>query len=399
MKLRRYLAKDMRQALRQVREEQGPDAVILSSRKTPEGVEVVSAIDFDADAPVETSVVQQRAPAAPAAPIAATANAFDFAGAMDQASRVTASESSGVGEELKTLRRMLETQVATLAWNDLTRRAPVQTELLKDLTQLGLSQDLAAELVSQLPARYELAEAQRMSLALLSRRIAVLDERWLERGGRVAFVGPTGVGKTTMLAKLAARWVLRHGPRGLALISTDSVRIGAQDQIQTLGRLLGTPAIALDSTANLSEALTHLHDRKLILIDTAGLGQRDVRLSAELSHLAAIPDLESTLVLAASAQAGALEETVTRFAVAQPRSCLLTKLDEAASLGGSVSTLIRAQLPLAYTSEGQRIPEDLHVARAHQLIARAVELARRSGASADEDLLRRRFGGVAHALA
>jgi flagellar biosynthesis protein FlhF len=395
MKLRRYLAKDMRQALRQVREEQGPDAVILSSRKTSDGVEVVAAMDFDADAPVETSVVQSRVQATPPQ----ISNGADFAGAMEQASRGNEKDSDVVGEELKTLRRMLETQVATLAWNDLARRAPVQTELLKDLTQLGISQDLAAELVAQLPTRYELAEAQRMGLALLSRRIAVLDERWLERGGRVAFVGPTGVGKTTMLAKLAAHWVLRHGPRGLALISTDSVRIGAQDQIQTLGRLLGSPAIALDGAADLSATLVHLTDRKLILIDTAGLGQRDASLSTELGYLAATPGIESTLVLAASAQAGALEETVTRFAVAQPQSCLLTKVDEAASLGGSISTLIRAQLPLVYTSEGQRIPEDLNLARAHQLIARAVELARRSGASADEDLLRRRFGGVAHALA
>jgi flagellar biosynthesis protein FlhF len=366
----------------------------LSSRKTPDGVEVVSAIDFDADAPVETSYVQQRIET-PAAPV----NNFDFSGAMEQASRAAENDGGAVGEELKTLRRMLETQVATLAWNDLTRRAPVQTELLKELTQLGISQDLAAELVSQLPARYELAEAHRMSLALLARRIATLDERWLDRGGCVAFVGPTGVGKTTMLAKLAARWVLRHGPRALALISTDSVRIGAQDQIQTLGRLLGAPAISLDSAADLPQALAHLNDRRLILIDTAGLGQRDARLDSELGHLAQIARLESTLVLAASAQAGALEETVTRFAVARPQTCLLTKIDEAASLGGSISALIRAQLPLVYTSEGQRIPEDLHVARAHQLIARAVELARRSGASADEDLLRRRFGGVAHALA
>jgi flagellar biosynthesis protein FlhF len=391
MKLRRYLAKDMRQALRQVREEQGPDAVILSSRKTAEGVEVVSAIDYDTNAPAETTYVQDRVEAAPS-------STFDFTGAMQQVSRATESDVA-VSEELKTLRRMLETQVATLAWNDLARRAPVQTELLKDLTQLGLSQDLAAELVSQLPARYELAEAHRMSLALLSRRIATLDERWLERGGRVAFVGATGVGKTTMLAKLAARWVLRHGPRGIALISTDSVRIGAQDQIQTLGRLLGAPAIALDSAADLAEALAHLKDRKLVLIDTAGLGQRDARLSTELEFLAQTPGVESTLVLAASAQAGALEDTMTRFALARPQSCLLTKIDEATTLGGSISTLIRAQLPLVYTSEGQRIPEDLNVARAHQLIARAVELARRSGASADEDLLRRRFGGVAHALA
>src|SRR5690606_12190697 len=146
-------------------------------------------------------------------------------------------EHTDVNEELRTLRRMLETQLATLAWNDLTRRAPVQTELLKQLSAFGLGQDICTEVVAQMPAKGELAEAQRLALALISRRIATLEERWLEQGGVVALVGPTGVGKTTLLAKLAARWVLRHGPRQLALITTDCVRIGAQEQIHTLGRL------------------------------------------------------------------------------------------------------------------------------------------------------------------
>lgn len=433
----------MRQALRLVRDEQGPDAVILSSRRITGGVEVVAAIDYDASEGVDTygrdsqealsanaaferSIAQQpqataqasfqnayqasaqsqsfasvqpqatRAPQAPAAEADFAALAQRLAGGSMQFAQPT----SDVNEELRTLRRMLETQLATLAWNDLSRRAPVQTEVLKQLTVLGLAQDLAAELVTQLPARLELAESQRLALAMLSRRIEVSDERWLDNGGVVAMVGPTGVGKTTLIAKLAARWVLRHGTRDIALISTDSVRIGAQEQIHTLGRLLGVPAYAIDGPAELADLLEHLEGHRLVLIDTAGLSQRDPRIGDELQVLANASDrLETCLVLSAAAQAGAIEESVERFAAAQPLTCVLTKLDEATSLGGSISMLIRSRLPLAYVSDGQRVPEDINPARAHQLIARAVELSRKAGAEADEDLLRRRFGGVAHALA
>ncbi|WP_116811843.1 flagellar biosynthesis protein FlhF [Steroidobacter cummioxidans] len=529
MKIKHYRAADMRTALRQVRDAQGPDAVILSSRRVPGGVEVVAAIDYDGeDAATEQlaagmssaqsglvdtygadrraaqaqsdrevaspasvraqhdpalfgSVSKSRAPAQSAAAIERSVpmNEYmseraeltrQFAGERSQAaqkqvnersqvanqymaadddaeghlasrypvdgragrvSRNTSSNNrapsndrtryaveaepardvdlsqidliganSDVNEELRTLRRMLETQLATLAWNDLSRRSPIQTELLKQLTQLGLAQDLATEIVTQMPTRLELAEANRLALALLARKIQTTGERWMDGGGVVALVGATGVGKTTLIAKLAARWVLRHGPRDIALISTDSVRIGAQEQIQTLGRLLGVPAYAIDGAAELADALDHLGDKRLVLIDTAGLSPRDPRLEQELTLLAAASKrIETTLVLSAAAQAGAIEEAVQRFAPAQPTTCMLTKLDEATSLGGAISTLIRARLPVTYVSEGQRVPEDLTPARAHQLIARAVDLSRKSGASADEDLLRRRFGTVAHAIA
>ncbi|PZN32915.1 MAG: flagellar biosynthesis protein FlhF [Proteobacteria bacterium] len=458
MKIKHYRAPDMRQALRQIREVQGPDAVILSSRKIPGGVEVVAAVDYDfEDAPAgghATGGVQPsdavrptpdeapragagaslfQAAAAPAraaealtgAPAMAPGEDEDFAvlarRMMSAEARVAGAPAhepglpgmsgdapahgaqaadSVLGEELRTLRRMLETQLATLAWNDLTRRAPLQTELLRQLTVLGLAHDLAAELVAQLPSRLELAEAHRLALGAIAQRIAVMPERWLDAGGVVALVGPTGVGKTTLMAKLAARWVMRHGPRQLALVSTDAVRIGAQEQVHTFGRLLGVPAYAIEGASELGGLLDHLGDRRLVLVDTAGLGPRDAGLAAELAALAAAsPRLETALVLSASMQAGVIEQTLEGFAGARPTSCVLTKLDEAVSLGGAISALIRTKLPLAYLSDGQRVPEDLSPARAHQLIARAVELARKSGAAADEDLLTRRFGAVAHALA
>jgi len=414
MKMKHYRAPDKRQAQRQVREAQGPDAVILSSRNVPGGVEVVAAVDYDAAGVDTYGRTEESAPEAAAprpaprnAPFAvapsATAAAHDVEDFATLAARLASASSepeSSVNHELRSLRVMLETQLATLAWNDLSRRAPLQTELLKQLTLLGLNHELCMELVAQMPARLELAEAQRLALASIARRIAVVEERWMHSGGLIAMVGPTGVGKTTLIAKLAARWVMRHGTRQVALISTDAMRIGAQEQMHALGRLLGVPAYSVEATQELPDLLDELGERRLVLIDTAGLSQRDAGLAKELTTLrCASANLETCLVLSAAAQAGAIEQTLECFAPAQPASCVLTKLDEATSLGGALSALLRSRLPLAYLSDGQRVPEDLSPARAHRLIARAVELSRKAGASADEDLLRRRFGAVAHVLA
>jgi flagellar biosynthesis protein FlhF len=395
MKIRRYVAKDMSVALKQVREQQGPDAVILHTRRIGEEVEVVAAIDFDPEN--FANDVQEQ-------PSAAKSGGYDFASAMSRTQESAQQQSSAprhdMSNELNALRRMLETQLSVLAWNDLTRRAPVHAEVLKTLTTLGISSSLAAELVSQLPARMELAEAQRLALAILAQRIPTASERWLKQGGMVAFVGPTGVGKTSAIAKIAARWVLHHGPRELALVCADNSRIGAHEHLQSIARLLGAPCYSVDSLGDLPGLLGDLQRRKLILVDTAGFSQRDARLVEELGTLARAGDrLEIALVIAASSQAGAIEQTVERFASLRPASCVITKIDEAASLGGALSALVRAQLPIAYISEGQRVAEDLHPARGHRLVARAVQLARASGAAADEDLLSRRFGGIAHGLA
>jgi flagellar biosynthesis protein FlhF len=313
---------------------------------------------------------------------------------------VAAPASDTTGAELKTLRRMLETQLAQLAWNDLTRRAPAHVEILRELTEIGIGPDLSDYILKQLPEKVELSAARRFAISGLSQYLRVTGDRWLENGGRVAFIGATGVGKTTTLAKLAVRWVLRHGPRDLALVGCDTVRIGAQDQIQSLGQLLGVPVYTPDTFESLPTLLSRLNDRhRLILIDTPCSSLRDAQLASRLSVLSnCASQLETALVLGASTQAGALEETVKRFAPANPASCVLTKLDEAASLGGALSALIRARLPVSYLSEGQRVPEDLRPARSLELVSAAVRLAKASGAAADEDLLRRRFGKTAHAI-
>ena len=389
MKITRHTARDMRQALRAVREQLGPDAVILSSRRTGEGVEVTAAMDFDAE--------QLASGATPAIPLPAPSVPAPSARAP---SPDPTPASQAMGEELKTLRRMLETQLAQLAWNDLARRAPVHTEMLRELTEIGIAHELAAEVMTHVPGGVELTQARRLAIAFLAQCVLVTGDRWLENGGRIAFVGPTGVGKTATLAKLAVRWVLRHGARDLALVAGDNVRIGAHDQLQALGRLVGAAVYPLEDFAGLPKLLARIGRHRLILIDTPGSSQRDALLAGRLAGIAAAGrELHTTLVLAASTQAGAVAETVQRFAPAQPTSCVLTKMDEATSLGGMLSVLVRAHLPISYVSEGQRVPEDLRPARALELVSSAVRLAQTNGAIADEDLLRRRFGELAHAIA
>ncbi len=302
-----------------------------------------------------------------------------------------------MNHELRIMRRMLETQLEQLAWNERTRRTPVIAEMLRELTEMGIAQDLAERIGEQLPADVDLSSARRFAIAGLSQYLRTAGPRWQDDGGRVALVGATGAGKSTTLAKLAVRWVLRHGARDLALVAADTVRIGAQDQLQALGQLLGAPVYAPDGFAGLPVLLAQLSRFRMVLIDTPGTSVRDPQLASRLTVLAnSASQLESALVLPASMQAGAMDEAVKRFAPANPSCCLITKMDEAASLGGVLSVLIRTRLPVAYVSDGQRVPEDLAPARALDLVSQAVQLARTNQASVDEDLLRRRFGRKTH---
>src|SRR6187455_156385 len=417
MRIQRYIAKDMRSALGQVREAMGPEAVILSTGTIGDQVEVVAAIDVEvarefaaprgaapltqnetiehmplrrASSQLSEALVPKvtAAPAAPAASVAAPA-------ASAQAAQTA--EHSELASEVKDMRRMLEAQLATLAWNDMSRRSPLQAAMLKELAQLGITQDLAGSLARKIPPNLNFSAARRFALATIARTVQVTGDRWLETGGRIAFAGPAGAGKTTLLAKLAARWVLRHGPRRVALVSADAMRIGAHEQMHMLGRLLGVTAHTVYDVAELPELLDALSGQQLVLIDTAGASPRDPDLARRLRLLDQSKSrIETSLVLPASIQAGAIEEAMKLFAVARPQSCVITKVDEAVSLGGVLSALVRHKLPVAYVSDGQRVPEDLQPARAHSLVSRAVEIASRNGATADDEVMQRRITGATH---
>ncbi len=412
MRIQRYIAKDMRSALAQVRDAMGPEAVIISTGTVGDQVEVVAAIDVEVarehaaprGAPQVTRAENILSTGEPAPMRRASSQLSEalvpkaaLAEAKAPAPHAPPAQHSELANEVKDMRRMLESQLATLAWNDMSRRSPLQAAMLKELAQLGITQDLSASLARKIPADLSFSAARRFALATIARTVQVTGDRWLETGGRIAFAGPAGAGKTTLLAKLAARWVLRHGPRRVALVSADAVRIGAHEQMHMLGRLLGVTAHTVYDVAELPELLDALSGQQLVLIDTAGASPRDPDLARRLRLLSqAEKRIETSLVIPASIQSGAIEEAMKLFAVARPSSCVITKVDEAVSLGGVLSTLVRHKLPVAYISDGQRVPEDLHPARSHTLVSRAVEIASRSGATADDEVMQRRLSGGTH---
>jgi len=420
MRIQRYIAKDMRTALAQVREALGPDAVILSSGRVGSDVEVVAAIDMEVARAAERAPLaryqEPRAEAAhaaeprpesqPAEPrnaeLLTRRSSSQLSPEIVPAPMVVAAEAApraagqdALASEMKDMRRMLESQLATLAWNDMSRRSPVQAAMHKELAQLGITQDLANSLIHKIPRELSFSAARRFALATIARTIQCTGDRWLEQGGVVAFAGPAGAGKTTLLAKLAARWVLRHGPRRIALVSADAVRIGAHEQMHMLGRLLGVTAHNIYDVSELPELLYELRGCQFVMIDTAGASPRDPELARRLRLLNQMQaSIQTALVLPASTQAGAIDEVVQRFALAQPSACAITKVDEAVSLGGVLSALVRHKLPAAYISDGQRVPEDLQPARSHALVSRAVEIATRNGSSADDEVMQRRISGA-----
>lgn len=422
MKIKRFFAPDMRQAIRKVREEQGADAVILSNRKIDGGVEIVSAVDYDEaliDNALERSEAAAQARQAESATPAAAPQSKPIAAQHHQpqaqpaapARPQTASPPSAVRpsavqwsqdpaivsmkDEIKQLRGLLEHQLAHLAWNDLKSHHPDQASLLARLNSLGMKPVVAQALADRVSGFDDLEQAWRTVLNLFAQSIPVTNDDILDQGGVVALVGSTGVGKTTSVAKLAARFALRHGQRRVALVTTDSYRIGAHEQLLTYGKILGVPVHVAADHEELQQVLKGLMDKHLVLIDTAGMSQRDIRLTEQFATLAhtGMP-IKTYLVLSATAQAPVQEETVLAFRDVELDGCILTKVDETASLGGTLSVISEQQLPLAYIADGQRVPEDMQPARPHNLVHQAAELLKGEDWNPGDAVLAERFGGV-----
>lgn len=450
MKIKRFVAKDMRTALAEVKEFLGPDAIILSNKKVAGGIELVAAVDPEAapaKAPAENkAAVTAAAPAAaserlnlvvdddteaapadslrellarqmikqqkaqPAAKVPAdnkltaasradtpispllykthakttperqnpvvTAPIAELSKLQQEQFKQMQQQFDAVRTEMQSMKQLLQHQVSGLMWQDLSRREPIRAMIIDKLCELGLSEPIADQLACFMPEDIADGDAWDCALDLLAGQLTTTNDDLMRRGGVVALVGPTGVGKTTTVAKLAARFARLHGADSVALITTDTFRIGAFEQLATFGRIIGCPVKQVHDHEELSLLLTQLQQRKLILIDTAGMSQRDLRLAEKLSALMhnSRVKIRSYLVLSATSQTRVMQEAVEHFKRIGLSGCIFTKLDECLSLGEIINVAIQNALPVSYLTNGQRVPEDLEAAQAKALVAQAEQL-------------------------
>lgn len=442
MRVKRFFAADMRSAMKLVRDEMGAEASIIANRRVAGGVELTAALDYEAPrltpptpgldlelkktqeriisaraslqdgerpsdgpsvnrqlfgdsmrqaaeqgSPVARDLLERlhserAAPAAPAEPAARTAP-------------VANDDFDAMRSEIAGLRDMLESQLGGLAWGQVNQHQPRQASLWRRLVHLGLPPELCKELLAKVADVTDVRQAWRLLLAHLAQGIPALREELIDQGGVIALVGPTGAGKTTTLGKLAARYVLKHGSQSVALVTMDTYRIGAHEQLRTLGRILNVPVRVVDEQNSLNDVLEEFSNKRLVLVDTAGLQAQDPQLRGQLSELAAQGTRISTLlVLAATSQYRVLKAAWHNYRSCSPVGCILTKVDEAATLGEALGLAMEQRLPVAYVADGQRIPDDLARGVGHQLVSRAVGLA--GNEMAADQTMADVFAGILH---
>lgn len=455
MNVRKFIAANARDALKKVKETLGNDAIILSNRGVPGGVEIMAVAARDmamivptvsSDAPIPSrqslagehnegddyrvslgqaraQVAQRSGEAKPSAEISRprtqvnvavpakennaplvnaaiprtgalrspefTRSGMSTAAVMpnpekansEQATRVPSSTTRRaeadvvpfeVMEEIRSLRKIVEQHLAGFAWGETARSQPVKTEILRQMLDAGFSPQFAREMLGDLPSEMSATEAMAWVKGAADRslRTIAVEDDIVDRGGIYALVGPTGVGKTTTTAKLAARCVLRHGPSKVALITTDGYRIGAHEQLRIYGRILGVSVHLVKDALELRQTLAELQNKHMVLIDTMGMSQKD-KLVPELTDMLAGCAVQRLLLLSSTSRGDTLDDVVRAYQGDGLAGCILTKIDEAASLATALDVIMRHGLRLSYVSNGQRVPEDLHLPNRGYLLHRA----------------------------
>ncbi len=458
MKVKRFFAPDMRQAMRRVRDEIGADAVIVSNHRVAGGVEVVAAHENDYEvAQQEFSRTKAKTRKRQEQIDVLTKGGSDLASELQKARMQIASAQTQDGqkndasgpvnrqlesddEDLRTilaslkqrqkekadsahqnymrgpmvgesdlgvdlqeelsisavetpesasegLIRSMQDEIAQLK-NLLSQQVvaaraapsvPSKPPLQRKLELLGVSEKLSSHLLASMEMDISPDKAWKHALSRLSDSIPVLGDDFIDRGGMIAFVGPTGVGKTTTIGKLAARYVLKYGSSSLALVTTDTFRIAAHEQLRTFGRILDVPVRVVDATNSLDEVLHSLKNKRLVLIDTAGLNAQEPHSEAQLEMLESVTlRLKKLLVVSCSSQRRVVEQAFNAYQRLGLNGCVLSKMDESGSLGEAISLIVEKRLPVTYVTDGQRIPDDIDVAQKHELVSRAVITAQRA---------------------
>lgn len=458
MNVRKFFGSSTRDALRQVRDALGADALILSNRKVDGGVEIMAVADGEMDVLTYQNPIHHRAPQpaphhaerqpqqpaigaetiaailhrrqtgsvgptqAVRAPVFETVHpAADRMAAdpheelaptysrpaiareviappvqqpadpLPDPYRLSRNESmpdagaapasamadpavAELAREVKRMRSLLEGQLSGFAWGELARKDPLKAELLRAMFGAGFSPVLARKLIDALPKGLDFDKGIKWLKAAVTHNLRVVEPGAdvIERGGIIALVGPTGVGKTTTVAKLAARAVLKYGAQNVALLTTDSYRIGAHEQLKIYGRILNVTVHAVKDEAELELTLADLQRSHLVLIDTVGMSQRDRRIAEQIEFLCGRGSrVRRHLLLPATAQGVTLDDIVRAYRGSGMDGCILTKIDESPSLAPAIDCLVRYGLDLHYVTNGQRVPEDLHLANAAYLVDRA----------------------------
>ncbi|QJQ96574.1 MULTISPECIES: flagellar biosynthesis protein FlhF [Halomonadaceae] len=409
MSVRRFVAANSRDAMRQVREALGDDALILSNRQTEGGVEVLAlaeeahdrmteSVERPAMRPTPARLAATYPSSAPAAALPARSISSQVTAPSSEASDF-ASLSQRLLGEMQEMRDMLTRQHRPVA----PQAADPLARLRQRLWIAGVGPRLTNELLESLPRELNEGDAQQDDLLrdqwlqrqLVARLTVPGDEAALfEERGVIALVGPTGIGKTTTTAKLAARYVMRHGREGVALVTTDSYRIGAHEQLRIYAGLLGVEVHAQDADAPLDALLGRLADKHLVIIDTVGMSQRDQRLVQQIAQLSSSGRaVRLMLLLNAASHGDTLEDVIVTYRQAARAAgnrlddCIMTKLDEAAKLGPLLDGVMRHGLRLHYVSHGQKVPEDLSLADAGKLVSQALDVAEESPYTPDASML------------
>lgn len=390
MNVRRFCATTSREALRKVRDALGPSAVILANRSVEGGIEMMALAGEDA------SLIAAGAGEAGGASSLASPAAGDTAiktaspesraavcgvpGIEDQ-SRACPPEFAVLKSEIRSLRGILESQLAEISWAGLQKREPVRAALLREMLNTGFSPSLSRHIIEKLPIDEVKQGGQDWVRSVLARNLNSHGPATdvLERGGIYALVGPTGVGKTTTAAKLASRCVIRHGANSLALITADGYRIGAQEQLRIYGKILGVMVHSVEDQTDLRIALSELRNKHTVLIDTAGVGQRDQMVAEQVAMLSGADEcVKRILCLSATSTGETLSEVIRAYEGSGLAGSIITKLDEAATIGSVLDAVIRHKMHLFYVANGQRVPEDIHVPNSEHLVDMAFKLRRKS---------------------
>lgn len=414
MNVKKFTARSSREAMRLVKDTLGPDAVILSNRDVQGKIEILAIASEDmsalaapvreretvsdrfapppvmVSAPRSQQTIRAVSPEEFARPVSVAASEREPktvaapapAPAPVPAPAPKAASDSGLRKivaEIRSMRDMFETKLAEITWASKQHREPVKAALLREMLDVGFSASMARYIINNVPECEKMEQGLRWIQSALACNLPVVENEaeLLKKGGVFALVGPTGVGKTTTTAKLAARCVMAHGAGKLALITTDGYRIGGFEQLRIYGKILGVMVHSVKDEADLRIALDELKNKHIVLIDTIGVSQRDKMVTEQAAMLSnAGTEVKKLLCLSATSTGETLNEVVRAYKGDNLAGVIMTKVDEAATIGNLLDVIIRQKLSLYYVANGQRVPEDLHRVNPKALIEQAFKLKR-----------------------